>query len=59
MEQIEFEAPIEKGTARRLKKTRFLSHGEFRKHNIKCEKCREYSNNKKTYKNCTIIKPKK
>ena len=34
IEQIEVEAPIKKHTARRSKKTRLLSRGEFRKHNI-------------------------
>ena len=48
MEQIEVEAPIEKRTTGRPKKTRLLSRGEFRKHSIKCEKCGEYDHNKKT-----------
>ena len=39
MEKMEVEAPIEKRTARRPKKTRLLSCGEFRKHNMKCAKC--------------------
>ena len=59
MEQIKVEAPIEKRTTRRPNKTRFLSRGEFRKHNIKYEKYGEYGQNKKTYRNHAIVKPKK
>ena len=59
VKQIEVEAQIEKRTARRPKKTRFLSRGEFRKHNIKCEKCGEYGHNKKTCRNRVVVKPKK
>ena len=57
--QIEVEVPIEKRTARRPKKTRFLSHEEFKMYNIKCEKCGEYDHNKKTYRNRAVVKPKK
>ena len=59
MEQIEVEAPIEKRTTGRPKKTRLLSRAKFKKHNIKCEKCGEYGHKKKTRKNHTIVKPKK
>ena len=57
--QFKVEAPIEKRIARRPKKTRFLSCGEFRKHKIKSEKYGEYGHNKKTCRNHAVIKPKK
>ena len=59
MEQIEVEAPIKKCTAGIPEKTRFLSRGKFRKHNIKCGKYGEYGHNKKTCRNCAVVKAKK
>ena len=58
LEEIVVEAPIEKCAARRPKKTRLPSRGEFRKYNIKCGKCGEYGHNKKTCRNRAIVKPK-
>ena len=59
MEQIEVEALVKKRTVGRLKKTRLLSCGEFRKHNIKFGKYGEYGHNKKTCRNQAVLKPKK
>ena len=59
MGQIEVEAPIKKRIAGRSKMTRFLSCGEFKKHNIKCGKCGEYGHNKKTCRNRAVVKSKK
>ena len=56
---MEVEVSIEKRIAGRLKKTRLLSCGEFRKHNIKCGKRGEYGHNKKNCRNHAILKPKK
>ena len=55
---MEVDAPIEKRTAGRPKKTRLLSCQKFMKHNIKFGKGGEYGNNKKTCKNRAIVKPK-
>ena len=59
MENMEVKALIEKCTARSPKKTKLLSHDEFRKHNIKCGKYGEYGHNKKTCRNRGVLKPKK
>ena len=56
MEKMEVEAPIEKHTAGRLKKSRLLSSGEFRKYNVKYEK---YCHNKKTCRNRVVLKTRK